>query len=96
MQDEKFRTRMKIARIHGWRIKSVKYGESSIVYPPEHFRCSVWACVMTTIRHKGRDLHIPEYFWNDDVLKYGTRFCDWEQPKEEHGPISSRTRSHNA
>lgn len=94
-EESRFWERMKIAKLYGWTIKRSATGYTS-VSSPKNFACSEWTCMITTIKYKNGELFIPHYFWNDHVLKHGTRFDipNEQVPADPDKPIAARTRSH--
>lgn len=84
-RDAEFARRWPLAQAYGWRIKYEMYKnelgnhvprhKNPVVKAPADYCCEkyTWAADYEMAHWNGETITVPGYFWDDDVLRYGTR-----------------------
>lgn len=83
-RNAEFAARWPLAQAYGWRIgfrmctdaQNEWVPASTIAYvrpPPDYYCAEQWAASYETVTWNGERLNVPHWFWEDDVLRYGTR-----------------------
>lgn len=94
-RDAEFAARWPLAQAYGWHIQyrvMCERGELVQVFdtvtPPPDYHCArhAWAASYETVNWQGEKISVPNWFWEDDVLRYGTRITPTVPPSADRPP----------